>query len=517
MTAMKKVFLYIALMILVSMMTFITRLADYDLWHRLAVGSIFFQTGSVFKQDIFSYLPTKALWIDHEWASGVVFYFLTAHFGDAGLFALKAFILLGIFLLIIKVIQLRAQTPPVGVLFLMFLAFSLLPFIANMIRCQMFTYLFFALWLYLLERMRQGNNKLLWLFPVTMLLWVNTHGGFLAGIGLIVIYGFGELLNRRNALKYFLVLAVILPVTLINPYGLTFWQYIIEASLMPRPHIPEWHAIRLDGPFHIIGGQKIHVYTGFLIFTGLTALAAVRAAFKKQTPDWTYVLLSVILLYLGFRHQRHAVFFILAASVLFYHHYVSLFSSVKDVIMNSVPESLRQKMNYIGHGAVYLFLGLTFVYVVPHLSARIVVDPVFYPVGSLEFIKQNNISGNLATTYGWGSYALWKLYPQCKVMIDGRYEQVYPNDIFTAAIRFSEREGDWQEIFRQHRTDIIVLPKKLYTPEDVLRLPGWMIAYEDMSSAVLLPKDNVKSFYLYPDYHNPVYWREDLSRAIPLT
>jgi len=36
----------------------------------------FFQTGTVLKKDIFSYLPTKDLWVDHEWGSGVVFTFL---------------------------------------------------------------------------------------------------------------------------------------------------------------------------------------------------------------------------------------------------------------------------------------------------------------------------------------------------------------------------------------------------------------------------------------------------------
>ncbi len=48
--------------------------ADADIWHRLAVGKIFFQTGWVLKHDIFSYALTKPVWVDHEWGSGVIFW-----------------------------------------------------------------------------------------------------------------------------------------------------------------------------------------------------------------------------------------------------------------------------------------------------------------------------------------------------------------------------------------------------------------------------------------------------------
>ncbi|KIE17718.1 hypothetical protein DS62_01150, partial [Smithella sp. SC_K08D17] len=139
---MKRPLFYLALATIVYILTFIMNLPDYDLWARLAVGSIFFQTGYVLKHDIFSYLPTKSLWIDHEWGSSVVFYFLARYLGDGGLFALKAVILLAIFILIIKIIKLQTNNSA-GILYLTFIGFSLLPGFANLIRCQMFTYLFF--------------------------------------------------------------------------------------------------------------------------------------------------------------------------------------------------------------------------------------------------------------------------------------------------------------------------------------------------------------------------------------
>ena len=513
---MKKGIFYISITVIVYILTFNIHLPDYDLWARLAVGSIFFQTGNILKHDIFSYLPTKDLWIDHEWGSSVVFYFFAKSFGEWGLFALKGIIIFSIFILIIKIIKLQTNKNTAGVFFFILLGFALLPGIANLIRCQMFTYLFFTLWIYLLEKIKRGDKKLIWLFPITMLLWVNMHGGFLAGIGLVIIYALGELLNRKSSLKYFGILALIIPVTLINPYGFELWNYIIKASFMPRSYIPEWHSISLTGPFHMIKGIKIHIHAVFMIFAFLTIIVGVKSVRERKIPDWTMIILVTLLLYLSVKHQRHTEFFVLAVPGLFYHRYVNLFDPLQRFIKNNLPDKINKIWNTIRYSVGYVLLAIIFFYYIPQLSNRIIVNPQVYPVGSFEFIKQNRISGNLATTYSWGSYAFWKLYPQCKVLLDGRYEEVYPDDVHDVAMQFSEHEGDWQAILRKYQADILILSKEKYSPSDVLNLTDWKLVYQDMSSVLLLPKDKIKPFYIYPDYKNPIYWKEDLSNNINL-
>ncbi|KQC10021.1 MAG: hypothetical protein APR62_12810 [Smithella sp. SDB] len=560
---MKRFLFCLSLAVIIYILTFLINVPDYDLWARLAVGSIFFQTGHVLKHDIFSYLPTKNLWIDHEWGSSVVFYFLTKYLGEWGLFALKAVILLTIFILIIKIIKLQTGKNA-GIFYLTFIGFSLLPGFANLIRCQVFTYMFFTLWLYVLEKIRRGENhgyepqikreksfaasswvsyptlcpdkvgaqlsipavlryrnwsftnKLIWIFPATMLLWANMHGGFLAGIGLVIIYAFGELFNRKNFLRYFGILALIIPVTFINPYGFDLWNYIIEAAIMPRPHIWEWTSISLKGPVHIFAGFKIHILTGFMFIVLLAIIVSIKLLLQKERPDWTKIILFIILLYLGIKHQRHTVFFMLAASGLFYYQFVDLFNPLQRFIRDILTEKVYKVWNITKYSFGYIVLGGIFVYTIPHLSDNIIVDPFVYPVGSLEFIKQNNISGNLATSFGWGSYAFWKLYPQCKVLIDGRYEEVYSNDVYAKAMQFSEHEKNWQEVLKEYHSDILVLPKCVYSRSDALSLTDWEIVYLDEVSALLLPKNKIKHFYIYPNYRNPLYWKENLSKEIPL-
>ncbi len=164
----------------------------------------------------------------------------------------------------------------------------------------------------------------------------------------------------------------------------------------------------------------------------------------------------------------------------------------------------------------YVMLATILLYISPYLSQRILLNPLYYPIGSFQFIKQNKISGNLATSFHWGSYALWKLYPQCKVMIDGRYEEVY-NNLYDIGMQLSENKGNVQEILKQYKADVLVLAKDKYSPLDILNFSDWKLVYQDLSSVVLLPKNTIKSAYIYPDDADPVYHRENLSKNVNLS
>jgi hypothetical protein len=505
---------HLAIPVIAWVLGFMTSLPDYDLWARLAVGSIFFQTGSVPRQDIFSYVPTKSLWIDHEWGSGVVLYASARYFGEYGIYAVKALLLYLILMLVSKTIRVRDGKGSASILFYVLLGYALFPGVASLIRSQMFTYLFFALWLFGLERIRTKGRGMLWMFPCTMLLWVNLHGGFVAGLGLVVMYAIGELLMRRSPLPYLWILALIVPITLVNPYGPALWRYIVEASLMPRPLIPEWHPISLRGPMQIIGGVRVHFLTGYLVFVGLTAAVAVRSLLRRERLDWTRIICISALFLLSVRHQRHIVFFVLAVSALLHHRFVDLLDPVRKLIGRAFPSGWPRIGTAVRWGLGYALPAVILVGILPRLSYGIRVDYKRFPVGSFEFIRQNGISGNLATAFDWGSYALWKLYPECKVLIDGRYEEVYPDEVFRSAVRFSEKQEGWREVLKRFPTDVVVLPKANYRLQDLSLLPDWRPVYQDFVSVVLLPRDGHAGPFTSPDYTDGVYGRENLSKQI---
>jgi hypothetical protein len=502
------------LLAVVYVLTFFTNIPDYDLWARLSVGSIFFQTGHVLRHDIFSYLPTKELWVDHEWGSGVVFYFFTRYFGNTGVFILKGLLIYAIFLLVAKTI--RQRNPKLGpsALFFALLGYATFPGMASLIRSQMFTYLFFITWIVALERIRMKDRRMFLVFPCTMLFWVNMHGGFVAGVGLVMLYALGEPLNRKSPLPYLGIAASLVPVMLINPYGFALLRSVVEAALMPRPFIPEWHPISLSGPMQNLGGLHVHYLTGYMIVVGLTAMAACRSLLLKQKEDWTKIVVLVTTFLLGVRHQRHTVFFLLAAAALAYEPMVGLLDPIRRMLESRAPNRSARIRTIAEWSLGYGMPAIVLLLLIPKLHYHIAVDYRRFPVGSFEFIRQNKLSGNLATGFDFGSYAEWKLYPQCKTLIDGRYEEVFPNDVFDLAIRFSVHEGKWWEVVSRFPTDIVVLPKQGYSQADLGSLPGWRPVYQDHVSLVLLPVEKVQGPYLRPDYKSSAYASEDLSKAI---
>ena len=48
-----------------------------------------------------------------------------------------------------------------------------------------------------------------------------------------------------------------------------------------------------------------------------------------------------------------------------------------------------------------------------------------YPVNALNWLKQYREGGDLLVDFNNGSFALWRLYPDFKISLDGRYEEVY--------------------------------------------------------------------------------------------
>jgi hypothetical protein len=248
----------------------------------------------------------------------------------------------------------------------------------------------------------------------------------------------------------------------------------------------------------------------------MTVLTACRSIVRKERPDWTRVVVLAGLFVLGARHQRHVVFFILAASTLLSEHFDGLLDPLRSTVANLFPNYCTKIQTGTRWGIAYLLPAVIFILIIPRLSHRVTIDYKQFPVGSLEFIKQNGLSGNLATAFDWGSYSSWKLYPRCKVMIDGRYEEVYPNDVFDLAIRFAVRKDQWWEALSRFHTDIVVLPKAFYSRADLLLLPDWKPVYEDLVSVVLLPRDKVAGAYLRPDFKNAAYSTENLSKPVDL-
>jgi hypothetical protein len=193
--------------------------ADNDLWGYLSFGRVFWEDGYFPYGDVFSYTPTKSVWVYHEWLTGLSFYFIYKYAGTAGLQLLRYVIVLATIYLI-YLTALKKGGIPLFACIALVPAILLISFGYVPVRAQVFTYFFFILTAYLLESARKGGRWaiLAWLLPVQFL-WCNLHGGFVAGLGLIGLYALGERLSGRKYIPIIIAGVLATLATMINPYG----------------------------------------------------------------------------------------------------------------------------------------------------------------------------------------------------------------------------------------------------------------------------------------------------------
>jgi hypothetical protein len=365
--------------------------------------------------------------------------------------------------------------------------------LTSVIRCQAFTYLFFTLWIYLLEKIRRGEKRFIWIFPATAILWANMHAGFLAGIGLLIFYIVGDLLNKRKIKYYLLILALVIPLTLINPYGIKFWSYLFHAVTMDRPYISEWEAFN---PF-----KEFYKGLGFKI---LSAFLILGYGFKIFSKDYKFdkveIIFLLVTLFMTFKHERHVMFFSIGASCYGYKNFVLFLDFIfKKFLINfeKIDQEIKEKIIFAKEYAIYFFLYLTIIYII--ITSKIQMGMWYYPVKAIEFIKINNISGNLLIPFNWASYSLWKLYPQCYVSVDGRYEEIFKEQSYLDICRFSFAEKGWQNILDKYHHDIIILDIKSEIFKKLKTIKKWDIVYQDKQSAVFLPANKFNKSWKAPN------------------
>lgn len=461
---------------------------DYDFWARLIAGMGFVQTGHVLKHDFLSYTPTHT-WFDHEWGSGVIFYLTQHFFSSAGILFLQAILTFLIFFVITKIVELRGvkTTSAYNFLFYYF-AFSSMSYIINVpVRCQMFSFLFFTVFLYILELARKGENRPLWAMPIIMLIWNNLHGGSVSGIGLILIYIVGEFLNRKPVKKYLYTLFATIFVLPINPWGFEYLKFLIKANTMQRPEVLEWYGLFSKLFLYKYMKFKIFAFITLLIEFGVIAKQLISKSFNF---DKTKFLVLAVTLYLAIQHVKLIPLAVISITCFLYDDFYTAF--------NSLTRNIFNKIANVKDSIVY---GLILIFILSNINAKAFaprIDGSRYPVLSIEFIKLNEIKGNLLLSFGLGSYASYKLYPNNKIYVDGRYEEVYNDSLLPLLHNFYLAKPGWDEVLKKYPPDVMII-EKFYPIYQVLEKDkDWKAVFEDNFFVVFVKSKNVKKTYLKP-------------------
>ena len=459
--------------------------ADADLWGKLAIGAHVWHFGTVPDHDTLAFTPVLPHYIEHEWGAGTIFFGVLKYFGPAGLMWLKVILAFGAILAALSVGRKGdCAWETLLVLAIPAAACVLLGYVP-VIRSHAFTYCFFAVTLLALEEVRSGKKWPLLVLPPLFLLWSNVHGGFVAGFGAIGVYSVFALSSHRHFRLFLLVAAGCGAATLINIYGLKFWAYLLPALLNKRPHIAEW------APLPVFSSD---VFNPFRILFAIVLVVLLAGWRRVERKHWPGLVLLGITAALAWRSRRHAPFFGVAALAFAGPYCQALFLKTATWAPVSFKNYFKPAM------AITILYGLLAFWVamnsLPQASLDVLAPVGHDPVREVDILSRAQAKGNLATPFGWGGYCSWRLMPDIKISMDGRYETTFPESTFELNNRFYGKVGaDWDQLIRDYSVDYVILEytEQRLRPAD-LAADGYVLIWETPGHSALLclPRDAEK-------------------------
>lgn len=253
--------------------------ADPDIWWHLANARQLFAQHHFLRIETTSFTVAGRPWIDPEWLAEIPYWAGYRALGLRGLYLMTWFVLSANLLLFYWRSVWRSGHAGAALL-ASSLGLVLISVNAGP-RTIAVAYLAMAFELMILERAEKGQRRLLWLLPPLFCVWVNLHGSWLIGIGLLIVYiGCGwfrvhrgifdqEAFARGDRVRLLSVLGVSVAALFVNPYG---WRMVwnpFDMMLNQKLNIAsvvEWRPLSLSSP---AGATAFAVICFIVIANGL--------------------------------------------------------------------------------------------------------------------------------------------------------------------------------------------------------------------------------------------------------
>ncbi len=374
-------------------------------------------------------------------------------------------------------------------------------------RPYLMTFLGAAIFLWALEGYRLGRPaRRLWVLPVWMILWVNSHGGFFMGLALWGAYSvpaLGRWLKQRfsprqetgepaDPLKaahaptnspapprvaplLWAGLGV-LAATLINPYGPEMLAYPFKTfGMRVLRQIAEW------------GSPDFHRSETWP-FLGLLLLLWLALGYARRPLAAEHALLLLGLGGLAFLAVRNVSLFALGAALPLATQGHDALTPWRERLTRRFarrdPPRLRPGLNALVLG----LLGVLALLRGAMLWNQTALDQALretFPVEAVAYLKAHRPPGRLFNSYNMGAYLLWAL-PEYPVFADGRTD-LYGDEILSQWFQVVRADPGWQAVLDRWQVNLVLVEPDLPIAR-VLPCAGWQVLYRD-DHAVLLARN----------------------------
>ncbi|MFQ3536078.1 MAG: hypothetical protein SNJ58_09375 [Aggregatilineales bacterium] len=450
---------------------------DTDTWWHLRTGELILQTGEPPRVDAFSHTRAGQTWDYVGWMAQVAMALSYRLLGEAGLALLTAALAVVGMWLVWQACE--------GDVFTRAFA-ALISATAAAIfwsaRPQMFSFVFAALLLYLLHRLKREGKDNLWLIVPLLIVWVNTHPGYF--IAFLLLGGFivGEVLGKLfNALeppslawrqigKLVLIAALGYGVLVLNPSGAAAWTYAFRTFGIGalQHYIQEW----ASPDFH-----RRETWAFLALLFGTFGMVG----FSGRRHDLTDLFLFCGTAFMAFYAGRNISLFALVATPILTRH-VHAFRALRGWRLPKArpPKGAGLALNWlllaliVGGAALKVFAELT-----PSAIRRAQAERL--PLGAVAYLNEARPQGILFNSYNWGGYLLFAA-PDFRVFVDGRTD-LYDDELLIEWLR-AYTGAAWREVFARWSIGLVVIERESVLAALLRASEDWQETYSDQISAV---------------------------------
>jgi hypothetical protein len=433
--------------------------ADPDLWGHVRFGRDIVTDAGIPRLDQYAFTSDRE-WINHEWLAECAMYIAYAVGGGPGLVLLKMLVVFAMLALVWSGVKRQKVDLATRDLLIALTVVGTFPQL-NHVRPQIFSVVAFAALIWIL--VSSGPARRLLLVPLLFAAWVNFHGGWIVGGGVLAIWAVMSLRNREGVLL-FVVGAMALVGTLANPYGWQMWQFLMTTVGFGRAEITDWQ------PLYRLGAG----YVALWVVLVLAAALGVAHAWRSRTWELRRLVVVGVLAVASFQVSRLEAFFAIAVGLLVGPDIAAALSARRKPL--PAPQAAPGGVAAAVAMAIVsvLIIGGVVVSASNVTCVRMAADQSEPEIVAM--VKQRELQGRLVVWFDWGEYAIWHFTPDLLVSIDGRRETVYTDQVMQKHLSFyyvpSSRDAFLAE----------TLPDHIWLPVDLPVVPGlladgWMPLY----------------------------------------
>lgn len=474
-------------------------LADGDTGWHIRTGQWIVATGEVPRSDFFSFSKAGEAWYAWEWLSDVIYAAAFAWGGLKGVVLLAGALIAAFGVLLLRYMLWQGASV-VAALPICLLAFgaSSVHFLA---RPHLFTWLLLVVLLWLWERDCRTEDGWIWLLVPLVALWVNLHGGFVAGLASLAVLAAGRVGESlaagerrqawRQALRGAALWLAAAAASLVNPYGWELHRHLIAYLRADwiRDAVNEFRSpsFRTENLFQF----------ELLLFGGL--MAAAGAFRERRLGQGALILLWA---HAALVSARHIPIFVVVAAPRAAVEATRLWKALAASRPRGSPVRVLDRMARDwapGLCRVSLwpavFLALLAVLDVP-VGWPKDFPAAKFPVAMAERHAELLAGARLFADDDWADYLLFRNYPRQRVFFDGRSD-FYGRALMADYLSVMNGRHDWEEVLDRHGCDAVLVPPESAAASLLKQSRAWRLLEDDGQAALFVRRGELARSQTY--------------------